>query len=62
MDMWNACQGHAFLGYGKFHDIEVEDDVTAYVEYSNGATGVFITSTGDAQDQLIEITGDRANW
>ena len=29
-------------------DIEVEDDVTAYLEYPNGATGVFITSTGDA--------------
>lgn len=33
---------------GKWHDIEVEDDVTAYLEYPNGATGVFITSTGDA--------------
>lgn len=33
---------------GKWHDIEVEDDVTAYLEYPNGATGVFITSTADA--------------
>lgn len=33
---------------GKWHDIEVEDDVTAYLEYPNGATGVFITTTGDA--------------
>ncbi len=33
---------------GKWHDVEVEDDVTAYLEYPNGATGVFITSTGDA--------------
>ena len=32
---------------GKWHDIEVEDDVTAYVEYPNGATGTFITSTAD---------------
>lgn len=38
----------AFCHEGKWHDIEVEDDVTAYLEYSNGATGVFITSTGDA--------------
>ena len=38
----------AHLHYGKWHDIEVEDDVTAYVEYENGATGVFITTTGDA--------------
>jgi predicted dehydrogenase len=39
---------HAFCHYGKWHDIEVEDDVTAYLEYENGATGVFITSTADA--------------
>ncbi|NLG52871.1 MAG: Gfo/Idh/MocA family oxidoreductase [Clostridiales bacterium] len=32
---------------GKWHDIEVEDDVTAYMEFPNGATGTFITSTGD---------------
>ena len=38
----------AFCHEGKWHDIEVEDDVTAYLEYPNGATGVFITSTGDA--------------
>ena len=37
----------AFTHNGKWHNIEVEDDVTAYVEYGNGATGVFITSTGD---------------
>ncbi len=38
----------AFVHEGKWHDIEVEDDVTAYMEYPNGATGLFITSTGDA--------------
>ncbi|MBP3381450.1 MAG: Gfo/Idh/MocA family oxidoreductase [Clostridia bacterium] len=38
----------AHLHFGKWHDIEVEDDVTAYMEYPNGATGVFITTTGDA--------------
>jgi predicted dehydrogenase len=37
----------AKMHFGKWHDIEVEDDVTAYVEYENGATGTFITSTGD---------------
>ena len=37
----------AFCHFGKWHDIEVEDDVTAYVEYENGATGVFVTTTGD---------------
>ena len=39
---------HAFLKFGQWHDIEVEDDVTAYMEFENGATGCFVTSTGDA--------------
>lgn len=39
---------YAFCHEGKWHQIEVEDDVTAYLEYPNGATGVFVTSTGDA--------------
>lgn len=37
-----------FCRFGRYHRIEVEDDVTAYFEYPNGATGVFITSTGEA--------------
>ena len=38
---------HAHMKFGQWHDVEVEDDVTAYMEYENGATGVFITCTGD---------------
>ena len=38
----------AFCHNGKWHNIEVEDDVTAYFEYPNGATGTFITTTGEA--------------
>ena len=50
----------AFCHEGKWHDIEVEDDVTAYLEYANGATGVFVTSTGDAPGtNRLEITFDR---
>lgn len=53
------CRVRAFLHEGKWHDIEVEDDVTAYLEYPNGATGVFITSTGDAPGtNRLEISGD----
>lgn len=49
--------------YGKWHDIEVEDDVTAYAEYENGATGVFVTSTGDAHGtNRFEIQMDRAKF
>jgi len=52
LDLWQWICGmpvkvRAFMTEGKWHDIEVEDDVTAYVEYANGATGVFITTTGD---------------
>lgn len=36
----------SFCHEGKWHDIEVEDDVTVYMEFPNGATGVFVTSTG----------------
>lgn len=38
----------AFCHEGKWHDIEVEDEVTAYLEFPGGATGVFIASTGEA--------------
>ena len=38
----------AFASFGRYHDIEVEDDVTAYMQYANGATATFITSTGEA--------------
>lgn len=51
----------AFCHEGKWHDIEVEDDVTAYLEYSNGATGVFVTSTGDAPGtNRFEVDLERA--
>lgn len=51
----------AFCHVGKWHDIEVEDDVTAYLEFENGATGVFVTTTGDAPGtNRFEITLERA--
>ncbi len=47
----------AFCHNGKWHDIEVEDDVTAYLEFPNGATGVFVTSTADAPGtNRLEVT------
>jgi predicted dehydrogenase len=49
----------AFCYFGKHRNIEVEDDVTAFVEYENGATGVFVTSTGEAPGtNRLEISGD----
>jgi predicted dehydrogenase len=50
----------AFCGIGKRHNIEVEDEVTAYLEYDNGATGVFITTTGEAPGtNRLEVCGER---
>jgi len=50
----------AICHYGKWHDIEVEDDVTAYLEYENGATGVFITSTGETPGtNRFEVSGTK---
>ena len=48
----------AHCHFGKWHNIEVEDDVTAYFEYENGATGTFITTTGDAPGtNRFEVSG-----
>lgn len=47
----------AFCHEAKWHNIEVEDDVTAYMEFANGATGVFVTTTGDAPGtNRLELT------
>ena len=49
-----------FAQIGRFHNIEVEDNVTAYLEWPNRATGVFITSTGEAPGtNRLELVGDK---
>lgn len=49
----------AFCQFGKWHDIEVEDAVTAYFTYPNGATGVFVTTTGEAPGtNRLEVCGE----
>jgi len=51
---------NGFCQYGKWHDIEVEDEVTAYLRYKNGATGVFITTTGECPGtNRLEISGTK---
>jgi predicted dehydrogenase len=66
LDLWQWTTGmmpkriRAFCSFGKYRNIEVEDDVTAYAEYENGATAVFITTTGEAPGtNRYEVTGDR---
>ena len=64
LDLWQWICGmpvsvRAFCGFGRWHDIEVEDDVTAYVEYANGATGTFVTCTGETPgSNRFEISMD----
>lgn len=49
-----------FCRFGRFHDIEVEDDVTAYFEWADGVTGTFVASTGEAPGtNRLEISGTR---
>jgi predicted dehydrogenase len=49
-----------FCQLGRYHNIEVEDNVTAFLEYPNRATGVFVTSTGEAPGtNRFEIAGTR---
>lgn len=65
LDLWQWIFGmptriNATCYYGKYHNIEVEDEVTAYAEYENGAIATFITTTGECPGtNRLEITGDK---
>ncbi len=64
LDLWQWMFGMpdkitSFVSYGKYYDIEVEDDVTAFFEYENGTTGTYITSTGETPGtNRLEIACD----
>lgn len=64
LDLWQWMFGvpdriFAKASFGKYYDIEVEDDVMAYFEYDNGTTGQYITSTGEAPGtNRLEIACD----
>ncbi|MBQ3705822.1 MAG: Gfo/Idh/MocA family oxidoreductase [Clostridia bacterium] len=66
LDLWQWILGmpkkvRSFMRYGQWHDIEVEDDVTTWMEYEDGHTGVFVTSTGDPHGtNRLEIQMDGA--
>lgn len=65
LDIWQWICGMpesvtAFCDIGRYHNIEVEDDVTVFTRYKNGATGTFITSTGEYPGtNRLEITGSK---
>jgi predicted dehydrogenase len=49
-----------FCQFGRFHQIEVEDDVVAVMQYDNGTTATFVTSTGEAPGRnVLEITAEQ---
>ncbi len=64
LDLWQWICGMpesvtAFCDVAKYHNIEVEDDVTIFTRYANGATGAFMTSTGEYPGtNRLEISGD----
>lgn len=64
LDLWQWMFGMpdkimSHVSFGKYYDIEVEDDVTAFMQYDNGMTGVYITSTGEAPGtNRLEIACD----
>ncbi|MGI5967586.1 MULTISPECIES: Gfo/Idh/MocA family protein [Anaerotruncus] len=64
LDLWQWMFGvpdriQAFCSFGKYHPIETEDDVTAYMEYNSGVTGTLITSTGELPGtNRLEIAAD----
>ncbi|NMA84804.1 MAG: Gfo/Idh/MocA family oxidoreductase [Epulopiscium sp.] len=65
LDLWQWICGmpkkvYSNVKYGYQRDITVEDEVTAMVDYGNGATGVFITCTHDiVGSDRFEILGDK---
>lgn len=65
LDLWQWICGvpksvFAKVSYGYRRDIAVEDEVTALVDYGNGATGTFVTATHDmVGTDRFEILGDQ---
>lgn len=65
IDLWQWIFGmpkkiRAFCEFGKYHNVAIDDDVTIYGEYENGAVATFITTTGEAPGtNRLEISGDK---
>ncbi|MBQ2929871.1 MAG: Gfo/Idh/MocA family oxidoreductase [Clostridia bacterium] len=64
LDQWQWICGMpaslaAYCDVARYHRIEVEDDATLVTRYANGATGLFVTSTGEYPGtNRLEIAGD----
>ena len=50
----------AWCKFGKYHNIEVEDEATAYFDFPNGMTATFATATGEFPGtNRLEIAGEK---
>ena len=50
---------YSHCSFGKYHQLEVEDEVTCLLNFAGGATGVFTTTTGEAPGiNRLEIAFD----
>jgi predicted dehydrogenase len=64
LDLWQWLFGmplcvRAFCDFGRFHDVEVEDRVTAHFEHARGLNGVLLASTGESPGaNRLEVVGD----
>jgi predicted dehydrogenase len=64
LDLWQWMFGMpnkltSFCSWGKYYDIECDDDVTIYMEYDNGTIGIYTTSTAEAPGtNRLEISTD----
>lgn len=64
LDLWQWVCGMpisvaAYCDVARYHRIEVEDDATLITRYANGATGLFVTSTGEYPGtNRLEISGE----
>lgn len=65
LDMWQWLFGmphrlYAEIPFGKYNDLKVDDEATISMRYKNGATGVFMLTTGEAVwQERLEIVGTR---
>ena len=64
LDLWQWLFGvpdkvYAKVAFGKYYDIEVEDEVVAFFDYNNGTIGQYITSTAETPGtNRLEIACD----
>ena len=67
LDLWQWMFGmpdkiYATMGFGKYYNIEVEDEVVALMEYNNGTIGQYITTTAEMPGtNRLEVAGDMGN-